>query len=139
MLNLSKFNIYTIFIFVLVFTIMTIIYVYIVKNFYIKTLINPPIINTCPEGWNTSYKNDYNQNDIICSNNNKNNTGSYDHAEFSLYEDVIRYDNKATFNLLNKNYTDSLSYTCDRYKFAKLHNISWNGITNNTVLDKTCI
>ena len=51
MLNLSKFNIYTVFIFFLVFTILTFFYIYIVKKFYIKNLINPPIINTCPEGW----------------------------------------------------------------------------------------
>jgi len=139
MLNLSKFNIYTVFIFFLVFTIMTFFYIYIVKKFYIKNLINPPIINTCPEGWVTSYKNDYNQNDIICTNNNKNNIGYYDQTEFSLYENVIHNDNKSSFNLLNKHYTDSLSYTCDRYKFAKSHNISWNGLTNDTTLDKKCV
>ena len=139
MLNLSKFNIYTIFFFFLVFTIMTIVYIYIVKKFYIKNLINPPIINTCPEGWITSYNNDYNQNDIICTNNNRKNIGSYDNTQFSLYENVIDYNNKSSFNLLNKHYINSLSYTCDRYKFAKSNNISWNGITNNTILDKKCV
>ena len=139
MLNLSKFNIYTVFIFFLIFTIMTIIYIYIVKKFYIKNLINPPIINTCPEGWITSYNNDNSQYDIICSNKNNDNIGSYDKTEFSLFNNVIHDENKPSFNLLNEHYTNSLSYTCDRYKFAKLHNISWNGITNDTELTKNCV
>jgi len=139
MLNLSKFNIYTVIIFFFVFIIMTIFYIYIVKKFYVKNLINPPIVNTCPEGWVTSYNNDYNQNDIICTNKNKKNIGSYDKNEFSLYENVISDYNKSSFNLLNEHYSNSLSYTCDRYKFAKLHNISWNGLTNNSLLEKKCV
>tara|TARA_Y100001935_G_C17295220_1_gene505727 strand:+ start:829 stop:1185 length:357 start_codon:yes stop_codon:yes gene_type:complete len=118
---------------------MTIIYIYIVKKFYIKNLINPPIINTCPEGWITSYNNDNSLYDIICSNKNNDNIGSYDKTEFSLFNNVIHDENKPSFNLLNEHYNNSLSYTCDRYKFAKLHNISWNGITNDTELTKNCV
>jgi len=138
MLNLSKFNIFTIFIFILVFSIMTIIYIFIVKNFYIKKLINPPIVNICPEFWDISYNTDYNKKDIVCINNNKKNLGNYNKSSFSIYENVISPDNRYSFNLLNKHYVDSLSYLCDRHKFSKKYSISWNGITNNTKLDSKC-
>lgn len=138
MIKLSKFNIFTIFIFILVFSIMTTIYIFIIKNFYIKNLINPPIVNVCPEFWDISYNNDNNQNDIVCINSNKKNLGNYNNSSFSIYKDVVSSDNKFSFNLLNQHYVDSLSYLCDRHKFSKKYSISWNGITNNTKLDSKC-
>ena len=84
----------------------------------------PPIISDCPDYWDV----DYNENDqITCINTSTINKGRGDVAggECNGYP---------TDNFLN-NGSSKEDILCEKYKWSKKCNITWDGVTNN---NKAC-
>ena len=109
-------------------TIILIISLCILGFFLAKTLfedVYPPVISDCPDYWDVSYNSN---SDLECKNKSTINAGRGDVAggECAAYP-VSNF-------LISGN--DNKDILCEKYKWAKKCNITWDGVTNN---NKACI
>ena len=79
----------------------------------------PPVISDCPDYWDVTYDND---NNLVCKNISTINRGR---SEFNNYP-VALFNNRGT------TIGDTM---CEKFKWAKKADVTWDGITNN---NKAC-
>lgn len=104
----------------IVATIVLILMLILLYIFLSKTLFEdsyPPIISDCPDYWDISLNAD---GEKICIDNLKINSGS-------------KIDCKSSsISMFKNNGTNKNEVMCEKNKWAKDCNITWDGITNNT-------
>ncbi len=116
--NLNKFN-KTILFSAIVILIIVLIIVGIMLYYALFNASYPPVISDCPDYWDVSFNSD---NEIVCVNISRQNTGTGN-------------DNEYPVELFKSSGSYEEDIICEKYKWSKKNNISWDGITNN---NKAC-
>jgi len=89
----------------------------------------PPIISECPDYWDVDYNSD---NQIVCKNTSTINEGrggvSGDRCNIPSegINPITLFDSQATGSGNNED-----SVLCEKYRWARECNITWDGVTNN--------
>tara|TARA_B100000965_G_scaffold157690_1_gene131446 strand:+ start:1205 stop:1564 length:360 start_codon:yes stop_codon:yes gene_type:complete len=106
-------------------TIILLIALILVGLFLAKTMFEdsyPPIISDCPDYWDV----DHDGNDNVVCKKNKINTG----------RGGAQNDRCNNYPVSSFSGSDKKGILCEKYKWAKQCNITWDGVTNN---NKACI
>ena len=113
--NLNKFN-KTILFSAIIILIILLIIIGIMLRYAMFNASYPPVISDCPDYWDVSLNSD---NEITCINISRQNAGT-------------SYDNTYPVHNFYYGVNDPKDVICEKYKWSKKHNISWDGITNNS-------
>lgn len=112
--NLNKFN-KTILFSAIIILIIALIVIGIMLNYALFNDNYPPIISDCPDYWDVSLNSD---NEPSCHNIVRQNSGTC--------------NNTYPVDSFYQSGSNESNLICEKYKWAKKCNISWDGITNNS-------